>query len=233
MRTTPKAARTARFGATDARPPPSRIRDWRPSRAHECGIRRATDCIAAGMIWSGIMQPPRAPEREADEHAERARLVRVAGQARRPASPHRLRRVRTAMRSRPPRAGRPRRRRTADRGHEDDVGRLEHRDAVAPRASPAMIVAGGGRGGRHSPRHAELPRRDEPRGGGHRGQEHEQDELRGRPEGELREAAKAPGSPSWRDRYLTPGTVSVARRRRAAMGQLAVARQRTAPAAPS
>ena len=47
--------------ATDSIPPPSRSAPGGPVSAQDWGISRAIDCIVAGMIWSGIMQPPSAP----------------------------------------------------------------------------------------------------------------------------------------------------------------------------
>src|SRR5262249_32631423 len=59
--TTAQPASTARFGATDAIPPPSRMSDWSPSTAQEWGTTRAIAGIEAGITWYGIMQPPSAP----------------------------------------------------------------------------------------------------------------------------------------------------------------------------
>ena len=180
----------------DVRQPPTRCRrrrgsgSWSPSRAQEWGISRAIDCIAAGIICHGIMQPPRAPSarpaKTPSDEAWSAFLGQGADQHRGPGGDERRTAPMIDARGERVAPGHAER----DRGDRDDVRGLQDRHEVAPQR-----LAGDdrpdrrGRGG-HPPRDAQLLGVDEPPGGGHRGQEHEQDELRGRAEGELREAGE-------------------------------------------
>ena len=110
------------------------------------------------------MQPPSAPERQPDEHAQRRRLL-ARSVAIAPTSIATA--AATSANTRMSAAGRERvapRDAEHDRRHDDDVGRLEQRDA-----EPAERLAGDDRARRrrrrhHPPRDAQLPGADE-RGG--------------------------------------------------------------------